>query len=99
MDAWLVHRRAGPRRAQANPPLFPVRARLMKRAFFCANKRARCIRSALKPLRERTAMSKKQKMVVRKPSKKIADARRVRFGGGSAPRVLRTVDSATQDSR
>jgi hypothetical protein len=42
-------------------------------------------------------MSKKP--VVRKPSKKIADPRRVRFGGGSAPRVLRTVDSATQDSR
>lgn len=44
-------------------------------------------------------MSRKQKTVVRKPTKKIADSRRVRFGGGSAPRVLRTVDSATQDSR
>jgi hypothetical protein len=41
-------------------------------------------------------MSKKQ--VVRKPSKKIADARRVRFGGGSAPRVLRSQDKATRDS-
>jgi len=41
-------------------------------------------------------MSKKP--VVRKPSKKIADARRVRFGGGSAPRVIRPLDKATQDS-
>ena len=44
-------------------------------------------------------MSSKQKQVVRKPSKKIADARRVRYGAGSAPRVVRTVDSATQDPR
>lgn len=43
-------------------------------------------------------MSSKQ-AVVRKPSKKIADSRRVRFGSGNAPRVLRTVDAATQDSR
>jgi hypothetical protein len=35
----------------------------------------------------------------RKPSKKIVDSRRVRFGGGSMPRVLRTQDSATRDSR
>lgn len=44
-------------------------------------------------------MSRKQKQVVRKPSRKIADARRVRYGAGSAPRVVRTLDSATQDSR
>ena len=44
-------------------------------------------------------MSKKQKQLVRKPTKQIADARRVRYGGGSAPRVLRTVDQATQDKR
>lgn len=44
-------------------------------------------------------MSRKQKPLVRKPSKKIADARRVRYGSGSAPRVLRTSDAATQDSR
>ena len=42
-------------------------------------------------------MSKKP--AVRKPTKKIADQRRVRFGGGSLPRVLRSVDSATRDSR
>jgi len=42
-------------------------------------------------------MSKKP--VVRKPTKKIADPRRVRFGGGSLPRVLRTLDKATHDSR
>ena len=40
-------------------------------------------------------MSKKQP--VKKPSQKIADARRVRFGGGCAPRVIRAQDKATQD--
>ena len=35
---------------------------------------------------------------VRKSSKKIADARRVRYGAGSAPRVLRSFDAATKDS-
>lgn len=39
-----------------------------------------------------------KKQVVRKPSKKIADVRRVRYGGGSAPRVVRA-DAATRDSR
>lgn len=43
-------------------------------------------------------MSKKQSQIVRKPSKKIADPRRVRFGGGCAPRAIRSVDKATQDS-
>jgi len=40
-----------------------------------------------------------KKPLVRKPSKKIADSRRVRFGGGSQPRVLRSLDKATQDTR
>jgi hypothetical protein len=44
-------------------------------------------------------MSSRKQTVVRKPSKKIADSRRVRFGGGSAPQVLRTNDAATRDSR
>lgn len=44
-------------------------------------------------------MSSKKQPVVRKASKKIADSRRVRFGGGSAPRILRTQDVATSDSR
>ena len=44
-------------------------------------------------------MSRKQKQVVRKPSKKIADTRRMRYGAGSAPRVVRTTDTATRDSR
>ena len=44
-------------------------------------------------------MSSKQKPRVRKPVKTIADSRRVRFGGGSAPRVLRSADKATQDAR
>ena len=43
-------------------------------------------------------MSSKKQPVVRKAAKKIADTRRVRFGSGSAPRVLRTADTATQDS-
>lgn len=45
-------------------------------------------------------MSKKQTSpLVRKPGKKISDSRRVRYGGGSVPRVLRTQDEATRDSR
>jgi hypothetical protein len=44
-------------------------------------------------------MSRKQKPVVQKPSKKIADSRRVRFGSGAAPRVLRSADAATVDTR
>jgi hypothetical protein len=43
--------------------------------------------------------SKKQKQpVVRKPSKKISDPRRIRYGAGSAPRIVRSLDAATQDS-
>ena len=42
---------------------------------------------------------KKQIQTVRKPGKKIADSRRVRFGSGNAPRVVRTQDAATQDPR
>ena len=44
-------------------------------------------------------MVSKQKQLVRKPSKKIADSRRVRYGAGSAPRAIRAADSATRDSR
>ena len=39
-----------------------------------------------------------RKQISRKPAKKIADPRRVRFGGGNAPRVLRNQDAATRDS-
>jgi hypothetical protein len=36
---------------------------------------------------------------VRKPSKKIADARRVRYGAGCAPaRIVRSLDDATRDA-
>ena len=42
-------------------------------------------------------MSKKP--VVRKPSKKIADSRSVRYGASSAPRVVRQLDKATRDTR
>jgi hypothetical protein len=44
-------------------------------------------------------MSSSKQPVVRKPSKKITDPRRIRFGTGSAPRVLRTQDAATRDPR
>jgi hypothetical protein len=47
----------------------------------------------------RNPMSSKKKPVVRNASKKITDSRRVRFGGGSAPRVLRAQDGATRDPR
>lgn len=44
-------------------------------------------------------MSKKQKPLVKKPSQKIADSRRIRYGAGCAPRVVRAADAATQDTR
>jgi hypothetical protein len=40
-----------------------------------------------------------KKQVVRKPSRKIADSRKVRYGGGSAPNLVRPQDAATRDSR
>ena len=43
-------------------------------------------------------MRKTQKPIVRKPSKKLADSRAIRFGNGSAPRVLRPADKAIADS-
>lgn len=46
-------------------------------------------------------MSRKQKNqpVVRKPTKKITDSRRVRFGSGSAPaKVVHSADAAIADS-
>ncbi len=44
-------------------------------------------------------MLRKKQPLVRKPSKKIADSRRVRYGAGFAPASLsRSTDTATQDS-
>lgn len=44
-------------------------------------------------------MSSKKQPIVRKPSKKIADPRRVRYGSGMAPAsVVRSKDAATTDS-
>jgi hypothetical protein len=40
-----------------------------------------------------------KKPLVRKPSRKIADSRRIRYGAGNAPRVVRPLDAATQDSK
>jgi hypothetical protein len=43
--------------------------------------------------------SKKQKQaIVRKPTKKITDPRRVRYGSGMAPASVRSHDTATADS-
>lgn len=39
-----------------------------------------------------------KKQFVRRPSKKVIDPRRVRYGAGSAPRVVREQDAATRDS-
>ncbi len=39
------------------------------------------------------------KPLVRKASKKIVDPRRVRYGSGAAPRVLRSAGAATRDTR
>jgi hypothetical protein len=44
-------------------------------------------------------MRKTQKPIVRKPAKKIADSRRIRYGSGNAPRLVRTADAAIQDPR
>ena len=44
-------------------------------------------------------MKSKKQPVVRKPTKKIADSRRVRFGNGSAPaKVARSPIAAIADS-
>lgn len=44
-------------------------------------------------------MLRKKQPVVRKPSKKLADSRRVRYGSGCAPASLvRSQDPATADS-
>jgi hypothetical protein len=44
-------------------------------------------------------MKSKKQPAVRKPSKKITDTRRVRYGSGCAPaKVVRAADVATTDS-
>ena len=44
-------------------------------------------------------MTNRKQPVVRKPTKKIADSRRVRYGTGSAPaNIVRSADAATSDS-
>ena len=44
-------------------------------------------------------MKSSKQPVVRKPTKKIADSRRVRFGTGSAPaKLIRSADAAIADS-
>lgn len=44
-------------------------------------------------------MKSKQTQAFRKPAQKIVDPRRVRYGAGNAPRVLRTPDAATHDRK
>ena len=44
-------------------------------------------------------MTNRKQPVVRKPSKRITDSRRVRYGSGFAPaKVVRSADAATADS-
>jgi hypothetical protein len=44
-------------------------------------------------------MTSKKHPVVRKPSKRISDSRRVRYGSGNAPaKVVRSADAAIADS-
>jgi len=44
-------------------------------------------------------MTSKKLPVVRKPTKKIADSRRVRYGSGFSPaKLVRPADAATADS-
>lgn len=44
-------------------------------------------------------MKSKKQPVVRTPTKKIADSRRIRFGGGNSPaKIVRSADAATADS-
>jgi hypothetical protein len=43
-------------------------------------------------------MASKKLQTVRKPSKKVIDPRNVRYGAGSAPRVVRAQDAATRDA-
>ncbi len=45
------------------------------------------------------ASKRKNQPIVRKPSQKIADSRRVRYGNGCAPAiVVRSADAMTSDS-
>lgn len=43
-------------------------------------------------------MNSKKQPVVRKPTKKFADPRRVRFGSGMAPASIRSRDAQTHDA-
>jgi len=43
-------------------------------------------------------MTSKKLPVVRKPSRKIADVRKVRFGAGMAPASVRSRDAQTHDT-
>jgi hypothetical protein len=74
--------------AQINLSFFPASTRLMKGARFCGNG-VRAAFAARSKLEEILMSRKPQKTIVRKPAKKIADSRRVRFGGSWAPASLR----------
>ena len=43
-------------------------------------------------------MKSKKLPAVRKPGKRIADARRTRYGAGMAPASIRSADAQTQDT-
>jgi hypothetical protein len=80
---------------------------LMKRADFCVNgerplhyrMRGSFLLSIRLTQEEIMARKQQKQMLVRKPSMKIADSRRVRFGTGSAPaKVVRSADATIADS-
>lgn len=43
-------------------------------------------------------MTSKKQSAVRKPTKKVADPRNVRFGAGMAPATVRSRDAQTHDA-
>ena len=78
----------------------------MKRVVFCVNG-VRAIASPgakffflIQFTQEKTMTRKQQnQQLVRKPTKKIADSRQVRYGSGCAPaKVVRSADAAIADS-
>jgi hypothetical protein len=79
----------------------------MKRAVFCVNGPRATATSGAKSVFYRSSllgekiMARKQQNQphVRKPTKKIADSRRVRYGTGFAPaKIVRSADAAIADS-
>ena len=50
------------------------------------------------PMHKEKRMTSKKQTAVRKPTKKIADPRSIRFGAGMAPACVRSRDAQTHDA-